>query len=151
MSSKEIVQEGEERLKDKESSSEESSDESSTNHDSNSDQSDSESSDDDSGDVNCMRLGNLLVIEGTDVVVDRNDPLILGTANYDYQLGAWELVVPQYPTEEMKRCAKKYNYVLPRSCDTNLIRELDQLEDTIECTMRNLIEAVRDMKRMIRP
>lgn len=45
---------------------------------------------------------------------------------------------------------KKYNYVLPRSMDTHLIRELDQLEDTIECMMRTLIEAVRDLKRMIK-
>jgi len=115
------------------------------------DQSDSDQSEEESDDVICMRLGNLLVIQGTDVVIDSKDPAILGIAEYDYQMGSWNLVVPQYPTSEMKRCAEEYNYTLPRQGDREILKELDQLEDTIEATMRNLIEAVRDLKRMIKP
>lgn len=105
----------------------------------------SDNSDDLYEQVPCMRFGDLLVITGTNVVVDEEKPKILGImVREDNQL---KLVVPRYPTAEMRRCAEENGYDLPYS---DILTELDELENTIENVMRDLMGEVRDLKRMIR-
>lgn len=129
-----------------ESSNESSNSDEEYNHDSDNDRDEkSDNSDNLYEQVPCMRFGDLLVITGTNVVVDEEKPKILGImVREDNQL---KLVVPRYPTAEMRRCAEENGYDLPYA---DILTELDELENTIESVMRDLMGEVRDLKRMIR-
>jgi hypothetical protein len=76
----------------------------------------------------CVQKGNFLVLQGTNIVIDEIKPRILGIVRDE------TLEVPDPPTEEMRKAAEEYCYLLPGESSESQSSEdeTETSEDTSE-------------------